>query len=421
MRQTLLAFALSLVPAHASAQAPPTPGTLTSIPTTPGSSETIDEIRRLYRVHAGPFYVSPAVLLKELGVDTNVFNEAGDPRQDFTFTATPQADLAIPIARRGLVRTLVGSDFVYYQKYETERSVDPQVTVRAEAYARRLTFFAAGAYLNTRQRPNYEIDVRSRHLQNEATAGINVGITSRTSVEVGLQRGRLRFDGDTVFLGTSLSETLDQDSEGGNLAVRHKLTTLTTVNARYERLRERFPLSPVRDTNSYRIMPGVEFKPRALIKGFAYVGYRSFTPLSPLLPEYSGPVAQLGLSYTLLGATSFGVTYDRDITFSYQQATPYFLDNSLGVFVRRAVGGRWDVMANAARHRYDYRALTAEATAPLDARVDTTDNYGASLGYRLKKDTRVGLGASYYTRTSTVVTFRNYDGLRVGMTVTYGF
>jgi hypothetical protein len=403
----------------------PSSKALAQIPIAPpvteaGSTQSIDEARKAAKIHVGPLYVAPALQLKELGVDTNVFNEADNPRQDFTFTLTPQANIAVPVARRGLIRTSAAADVVYYQKYSTERSLDPQFTVRGEMYARRLTLFAEDAYLNTRQRPNYEIDVRSRHLQNDITAGVDLGVTPRTSVELSVQKGRIRFDGDTLFLGNSLAETLNRDSEGGTVALRHRLTALTTIGARYERLRERFPLSPLRDTNSFRIMPGVEFKPRALIKGFAYVGFRSFTPLSPLLPDYRGLVSQLGLAYTLLGATTFGVTYDRDITYSYEQATPYYLDNSVGVFVRRAVGGKWDVMATAARHHSDYSALTLPGTQPLGQRVDTTDSYGASLGYRLKRDTRVGFGAAYYTRTS-VATLKNYNGLRVGTTVTYGF
>lgn len=406
----------AFMPTRALAQIPIAPP-ITEI----GSARSIDEIRSDYKLHAGPFYVDPALLLKELGVDTNVFNSTSDQKSDFTFTITPQADIAIPVARRALFRFDLGADFVYFATYASERSIDPQGTGRVEFYAHRLTFFAEDAYLNTRQRPNYEIDLRSRHLDNTVKAGVDVGLTSKTSVTFAARSERVRFDGDDDFMGSNLSQTLDRNQEGFEVALRDRLTPLTTLGARFERLHEAFPGSPVRDNDSYRIMPGLEFKPRALIKGFAYVGYRHLDPISSLLADYSGPVAQLGLAYTLLGATTFGVTYDRDITFSFEQATPYFLDNSVGVFIRRAVGGKWDVMANAARHRYDYRAVTLDAADPLNERRDRTDNYGASIGYRLKRDTRIGVGASYYQRTSTLSTLPDYDGLRAGLTVTYGF
>jgi hypothetical protein len=418
MQKTMAAAALALAcaPASALAQIPIGPPTVTG-----GSTQSIDEVRKNYRIHAGPFYVNPALLLRELGVDSNVFNEAIEPKSDFTFTFTPQADIAVPMARRGLLRTTLGTDVVYYAKYDSERSIDPQVTVRGEAYAQRLTFFAEDAYLNTRQRPNYEIDLRSRHLQNDVTAGVAVRFSPKTSVEVAARRGQTRFDGDAFFFGTSLKETLDRNSTGQTVAFRHRLTSLTTLAARYERLEDRFPFSPLRDTDSYRIMPGVEFKPRALINGSAYVGYRRFTPRSATLPAYSGLVSQVGLSYTLLGSTTFGVTVDRDLTFSFEVLTPYFVDNSVGVFVRRAVGGHWDLIATAARHRYAYRNLEVQTLVFVPERIDVTDNYGLNLGYRLKKQTRVGFGATYYTRTSTVAGSRDYDGLRAGTTVTYGF
>lgn len=408
-----------LAPINAAAQIPVLP------PATAGSTQTIDEVRKSYQIHSGPFYVNPALLLKELGMDTNVFNEAVEPKSDFTFTVTPEADIAVPLARRGLLRMTVGTDIVYYAKYDSERSVDPRGTIRLEGYANRVTLFVEDAYLNTKQRLNYEIDLRARHLQNDLTGGVDVRVTPKTSFKVAGRKGRTRFDEDARVAGASqsLKETLDRDTTGASVTARYKHSSLTTFAAKYERLQERFPLSPVRDADSYRVMPGVEFKPRALISGIAYVGYRDLKPLSSALPPYTGLVSQVGLSYTLLGSTTFGVTADRDVEFSFESLTPYFVDTSVGVFIRRSVGSKWDVLANAARHRYAYRNLAVQTAGldPLPERTDITNNYGVNLGYRLKRQTRIGFGAAYYTRSSTVAVARNYDGLRIGTTVTYGF
>jgi hypothetical protein len=310
---------------------------------------------------------------------------------------------------------------VYYATYASERSLDPQVTVRGEAYANRLTLFAQGAYLNTRQRPNHEVDLRSRHLETDLDAGVSLRATTKTTVEVSANAARTRYDADAFFLGNSLSNTLDRDETGFTVVARNRLTSLTTLALRYDHEQDRFPSSPVRDNDSFRVMPGVEFKPKAVIAGTAYVGYRNLTPKNPLLPDYTGLVSQLTLSYTLLGATIFGVAYDRDVDYSYEVANPYFLDNNLGLFIRRAVGGRFDVILNAARHRYDYRDLQIAGVPPLEPRVDRTDEYGANFGYRMRGNTRVGFGGTYYTRRSTREVFRQYDGLRAGLTVTYGF
>jgi hypothetical protein len=377
-------------------------------------------------VHAGPLYFTPGVLLKELGVDGNVFNEAGERKSDFTLTLSPRADAWVPVARRLLFRASSELDLVWYAQYASERSLNPQFEGRVEAYANRLTFFAEDAYLNTRQRQNYEIDVRSRHVENRAGGGADIRVTPKFSVELSGRVESTRYDADAVFEGTSLQRTLNQDTRGIQGVVRHRLTPLTTVAVRYEQLKDEFPFAHNRDSRSYRVMPGVEFKPRALIKGTAYVGYRQFTPTdAAALPEFSGLVAQLGLSYTMLGATTFGVSYRRDLTYSYEELQPFFVANSVGGSLRRALGRRFDVLLSVDRHTYDYQdlliALPDVSSLPAEERVDTTWNYGGSLGYRIGSNGRVGFGASYWQRTSTTRQFREYDNLRFGTTVAYGF
>ena len=410
MRNFLIAVLLTLVPSIAFAQ------------TATNDAGNIDAVRKDYRIHGGPFYVKPALLLKEIGVDTNVFNQAGEQRSDFTFTLTPQADVAVPIARRALISATAGLDVVYYATYDTERSLDPQIRIRGEAYASRITLFAEDAYLNTRQRPNYEIDLRSRHLENDLVAGIKVHVTPKFSAEVGPRRAETRYDADAYFNGTYLQETLNRTTTGIVGAVRDQLTPLTSLGVKFDRLSDAFPYSPERDSRSYRIMPGVEFKPKALISGEAWVGYRSFTADHPeILPQFSGLVADLGLSYTLLGSTTFGVSYHRDLTYSYEVQQPFFIENTVGASIRRALGGRYDAVVSADRHRYDYRDLLTTPGLVRDLRTDTTWVYGANVGYRLRRAARIGFGASYYTRGSNLVRFVQYNGLRFGATVNYGF
>jgi hypothetical protein len=302
--------------------------------------------------------------------------------------------------------------------------VDPQFGGRLEVYLQRITVFGEGQILNTRQRLNYEIDERARQLRRDLGAGAEVRLTPKFSVEGSIRRGSTEFDADEYFNGTSLQRTLNQDTEGWRAVARHRVTPLTTLALRYEQQRDEFVYSPVRDSESYRVMPGVEFKPRALVKGTAWVGYRKFTPASEgALPDFSGLVADLGLSYTMLGSTTFGVSYRRDLTYSYEDLQPFFISNSVGVSVRRALGRRFDVLVSADRHAYAYENMNVglEAnTIPLPQRTDTTWNYTGSLGYRIGNG-RIGFGLSYWTRDSSTRPLRDYDNLRIGTTATYGF
>ena len=63
----------------------------------------IDAVRNDAKLHAGPFYAKPQLLLKEVGTDSNVFNEAGDQKSDFTMTVAPMFEIWVPVARRALL------------------------------------------------------------------------------------------------------------------------------------------------------------------------------------------------------------------------------------------------------------------------------------------------------------------------------
>jgi Putative beta-barrel porin 2 len=376
------------------------------------------DVRSEARGHVGPFYLTPGVRLKELGVDTNVFNAAGEQKSDFTFTVAPMLNVSVPMARRALFTTTLASDLVWYAHYDTERSVNPQVTARGEVYLNRITLYGETAQLSTRQRPNYEIDGRSRRAEDTVSTGVRVALTSKFSVEVGGHRDEIRYDGDAEFDGTNLQRTLNRETRGVLLTARHRLTPLTTLAMRAQVDQDRFSLSPARDSDSYRVLPGIEFAPQALLKGSAYLGYRKFTPLVGALPAFSGLVGELGLSYTMFGATAFGLSFRRDLTYSYSEFQPFFVDTALGASIRHALGTRFDVLCSGDRHVYGYRSFL---TAGLDdvQRVDITWNYAASLGYRIGRGGRIGFGASYTTRASTNL-LRAYDNLRFGTTFSYG-
>jgi hypothetical protein len=382
----------------------------------------IDQVRSEARMHAGPFYATPRLVLKELGVDSNVFNAAGEQQSDFTFTVAPRLDVWVPVAQRALIRARAATDLVWYAEYATERSIDPQLSVRGEVYLHRITLFAENEYLNSRQRPNHEIDLRSRHVEDTLTAGAQIAVTPSLAVEVAGRRFETRYEADALFDGTSLQRTLNRETRGIQLTARHRLTPLTTLAVRYETLQDRFVHLPTRDSDSYRVMPGVEFQPQALVSGSAYVGYRKFTPREPaVLPDFSGLVARLGLSYTLLGSTVFGVTYARDLAYSYDELRPFFVDSSVGASVRRALGSRFDVLVSADRHEYEYYAALTAGLSLDAAPVDVTWNYAGSVGYKIGRDGRIAVGVSYWQRDSTRSALRTYDNLRFGSSVSYGF
>jgi hypothetical protein len=388
-----------------------------------GAQVRSEDPRTTSRMRVGPFYLTPNVALTDLGIDTNVFNAAGQRNQDFTFTLTPGLVTALPLARRGLLRLSTSGEYVYYQRYASERSINPQAALRGELYLNRLTLFAEPSYLRTRQRPSYEIDVRSLRVEQGTVAGAEARVFPKLSLELSVRQLRTTFDVDQFFLGTSLAEALNRNSWTYGAAGRWAFTPLTTFVVRGESIKDRFLSSAIRNSDSVRITGGVELKPRALISGNAQVGVRKFNALDASVPDFTGLVASAELNYRLLGSTTFQVRVDRDANYSFEPLEPYYVASGYGVTLRRQLVRRFDAMAGFDGNKYAYRGLISAGSASSSGRpvhVETTNIYSGSIGYRVGQTGRLGVGFSYWIRHSTLPDFRGYDGLRLGTSFTYG-
>src|SRR4029078_1040450 len=93
----------------------------------------------------------------------------------------------------------------------------------------RIKPFALGSYVNTRQRPGFEIDSRARATTNVATVGTALRISGKTTFVLSGGRTTVAFDQADTFLGTALAEALNHHSDIEALPFRYLLTPLTTL------------------------------------------------------------------------------------------------------------------------------------------------------------------------------------------------
>jgi len=371
------------------------------------------------RMHVGPLFVNPTIALTNAGVDTNVFNEAtqDSPKEDFTLTLTPSTDAWFRMGRSWLNAT-VREDIVYYQRYSSERSVNSNYKLSWLIPFTRVSFTPTASFTNTRDRPGFEVDARARRNEFAYGGTIEVRALSKTFVAVHAARQSSDFDRDAEFLGISLRDQLNRTVSEETLSVRHELTPLTGLTFEATREQDRFEFSPVRNSDSTRIMGGVKLDPAALIKGGVVVGYRDFQPLDPSLAGFRGTTVAADLSYVLLGVTRFAVKGTRDVQYSYDVNQPYYLQSGISLEISQQVVGPLDVVGRAGNARLEYRDRAGAAVA-VSNRVDHVETYGGGIGYHVGRDTRIGFNVDQYQRLSPV-SGRQYKGLRYGVAVTYG-
>ena len=375
---------------------------------------TLDDFRSRARMRTGPLFLTPRFTLDGLGVDTNVFNAAVDPERDFVVAAGPEVDLWLPFRRRALLATTIAARAEYFREFASERSLNPAVRSRFDVAVRRLTFFAAGRWLDTRQRPAFEMDLRARRVDTGANLGVGAVLAPRLSVELEWIEDRLRFDGDVFFEGTALAEILNRRERAGRAAFRWRRTALSTFVLAAEFRRMRFDLSPERDSKNLIVTAGGEFHPRALVSGSGQVGVRRFKSLGAAVADTARVVASADLTFDLPGNMTAAVETERDIEYSFTRLDPFYVVTRYGLAVTRRLGGPYEVTGRLVRDTYDYLGPTGPT-----GRRDVARNVSGTLGYRLNDTTRVGFRVGYVTRRSTTARWR-YESLQAGLVFEYG-
>lgn len=369
-------------------------------------------------IRLGPLGITPMLMLRDIGRDENVFNENENPKSDFTFTAEPRVDLVF--SPRGLkVAFTTATQYVYYRDYESERSTNTAAAVRADFYLARFQPFVLASGKNTRERLNQEVDERARHNERVLGAGVNIKIGTRLTVGASARTSELTFDDAEDFRGEDLARSFNSTTDAFDVSTGVQLTTFTQFSVAVTHEDQRFPLAPERDARSIRVTPTFSFSPEAVLNGSVSVGYRRFTPQSSALEPFTGVVASATIGSTLWNRHRVALVFGRDLRYSYETDTPYYLATGGTVTVTTQLVGPFDVRATATRQLLEYRANQATVGA-IDPGDDTVTSYGFGAGYRIRERLRLGINAEWSRRESQISSERDYRNRRIFASLTWG-
>ncbi len=367
-------------------------------------------------VHVGPVSLYPGIQLRDVGIDSNVFNDSLAPKEDFTYTVLPklQADLPIGAAR------LSGSSslgFVDFRMYKDQQSVDGIAEARLETVdPARLRPFAALGFVRSRERTGVDIDTRALKTGTSMKAGLDVQATAITSFTGWVRRDKTGYGKDEFYQGVALAEQLDHTSHAVAGGAKFAITPLTTITVAAEVEQDRFTGSPLRNTDSLRVGPSIDFGTGAVITGRAAIGYRAFKPQNAELSQYQGIVGFAGVGFTVFNVTKFDISASRDLNYSYDADEPYYLDSGARVTVSQRVVGPLDLIVLGGRQRLRYQSVGG---ALLTGRTETVTTAGGGLGIRVGDQMRFTLTFDNAHRRTTGSGAREYDRHRVLGSVEY--
>ena len=106
---------------------------------------------------------------------------------------------------------------------------------------------------------------------------------------------------------------------------------------------------------------------------------------------------------------------EREVQYSYDIATPYYVQTGWTATLTQRVTGRWDAQLSGGRDRLSYQAIDT-----ANERQDFVGRFGGGIGYSLRDQVRASFDVNSFYRSSGL-RGREYGGVRAGVSVTYGY
>ena len=368
-------------------------------------------------IRLGPIGLNPTLAVTNFGIDDNIFNEATDPKRDFTMTVTPRLQARVRGGKMLLSGT-VATGLVYYKEFDDERSIDYTAQGRVDIDFGWFQPYALASLLDTRERLNVELDVRAPRTETTVAVGTRLLFSPKSGFVVDVRKTGLEFAEGTFFDGVPLSQTLNSSTRTIEGGLELYLTPLTTLAVTGSHQTDRFDESPERNSDTLRILPTIRMEAPAIIQGSLAVGYRRFKALDPVIPDYSGLVVKGSLTHTIAERTKLDLTLSRDVQYSFEPTEPYYLTTGFRFAVTQQLRETIDVRGTVGRDRLDYREETTTGV-PDDTRIDRASVFGAGVGYRFHPNLRTGLDVEFAKRDSDRID-RRYDRTRVFASLSYG-
>ncbi len=362
----------------------------------------------------GRVRVAPGVVVREIGWDTNVFDEAENPKEDFIVSVAP--DAAVFTRLRFLqLSAYGGADFNYFRTYDQENSVGHNLRGRADILLSRFRPFAAAGRAGSRTRPNGEIDVRADRLEEEFSGGLAFDVSRYGQLYGAAYRFRTRFR-DAFEDGVNLAVTLNRDSNQYSGGLRTDITPLLSMIASVAFREELFAADPRRNAQAWFATADFRFDPAAIIAGQIAVSFEEFNPANPAVRPFRGVVGNATIFYSFLEQGRIGVSAVRRTEFSFNAEDAYFIENGVTLSYTHHLFGAVDAQVKGAKSFFDYGYSDSSP-----ARQETLDLLGSSVGYNLRNRTRISINYEFVSRRSPEFVARNYDRRRTFVSWTFAY
>lgn len=388
-----------------------------------------DQIIERTKFRLGPFRVYPAIQLKDIGYDDNVYlnREEDDPISDYTATISPQMKTYLLFRNFFIFSFTENPEYVYFLEQKRERRWNNILSLDFKfLFFHRFVFGGSYSDSNRRFRVTSEFDTRANIRIKEYSGRIFYETARHTSFGISGSISKISFEDVILPEGDLLlSRILNREERSGYFEFYYRVLTESFffINGGYTEYNFDHPDSKERDSYSFQAYSGIRFPLLGRLRGTLALGYKRLMPKRLGKKGFSGLVGNTELDYRLK-RYAFRVLYTRDYQFSYWTNSIFFLEDRYGI-------GLSFYLTQFLRLDYDFtygeniypESITIRQPDETYKEIKREDIYrihSVGIAFRIVRNTGVGVRIYYWDRESNI-SWEERSRLFVGGYVTYDF
>jgi len=377
----------------------------------------------------GPFRIAPAIRLRDIGYDNNVYLQLEEERPIADYTGAISLDIkAYLLFHNYLIFSfVVNPEYVYYFKQKKERRWNKLLSPEIKLLLLK-RFVVSGSYLYSkkRYRVSSEFDIRANvenkryniHLFYETARNTSFGFSGTVS--------KIKFEDekkpeDKIYL----SRILDREEKTGSFEFYYQIfsESFFFMNAGYTKYIFKHSESRWRNSFSFQLYSGIRFPVVGKVRGIFIVGYKRLFPELSKKKGFSGIVGDSSLYYRVWHI-GFRFQYSRDCVFSYWTNNIFFIENlyRLGIsyYLTRFLRLDYDFSYGEVKYPETMTLWLPDGRYESIYRKDIYRTYSFGVVFRIISNTGIGIKANFWERNSNIY-WENRNRMFVGGYLTYEF
>ncbi len=363
----------------------------------------------------GPFLVQPLFVIDHIGYDDNIYlvpEQFREPESDFVIRLGPDVTAQTRFGHRVALTIhdkLSGEVFV---RHSNLNHADNDLKTQLDVFLNRFLLTTKVRWWTYRQRPNSEIDERTRRDSRDLRQGLRLFASEKVDLYGEVRANRIRYsdpdylyrvdpDGDGTWQAVTIGQALDRDQSETSVEIGWRPRGTTRLFFRYRSREDDFVYDDLgRDSRERRREIGLELRPKSFLSGRISFGKARLRAVHQTFPyrEFDGSVSRAQVSWKPTGTTKFTGKVERDVRFSTYQNNLYYEYRLRSLRMDSYLGSVWGVQAGWSMRKLDW---PEKGTITLVGKRRHDEIKETFFGVLLRLPGGVDLGIRYGVRDRT--------------------